>query len=111
MDIENAIKDIEALIENGDVVLTDVCGYHVLEVGHNANIFLVDTKNVTKKYATFEDAVEAFVSSGKFNSIVVYDSLSAPVCDWLDGLKNEWKQDKEKADRAALNKYYGRGPL
>lgn len=111
MNIENAIKDIEALIKDDAVDLTDVSDYHVLKVGHNANIFLVDSKNVVKKYATFEDAAEAFVSSGKFNSIVVYDSLSLPVCYWLDGLKEEWKQDKEKSDRAALNKYYEERPL
>lgn len=96
MNIKQAIKDIESLIEDGDVELTDVSGYHVLKVGHNANIFLVDSKNVVKKYATFKDAVEAFVSSGKFNSIVVYDSLSLPVCYWLDGLKEEWKMDRER---------------
>jgi len=101
MNIQQAIKDIESLIEDGDVELTDVSGYHVLKVGHNANIFLVDAKNPLRAYATFEDAVEAFVSSGKFNSIVVYDSLSLPVCYWLDGLKEEWKQDKLESERKA----------
>lgn len=109
MNIENAIKDIEALIKDSDVELTDVSGYHVLKVGHNANIFLVDAKNPMRAYATFEDAVQVFVSSGKFNSITVYDSLSLPVCYWLDGLKEEWKHDKDKAERSELNKYYGRG--